>query len=79
MRGASPDDKRIKVLHLTPAGTALLRAAEPAVARSQKRLLEPLPQRDRASLLTLLNELVRLNGDAVPAPVRGAGGRNRSP
>ena len=75
LRGASPDDKRIKVLHLTSAGTALIRAAEPAVARSQKRLMEPLPQRDRASLLTLLNELVRLNDDAAPAAV---GGERRS-
>src|SRR5688572_3944457 len=75
LRGASPDDKRIKVLHLTPAGTALLRAAEPAVARSQKRLLEPLPQRDRASLLALLNDLVRLNDDAAPAV---DGGERRS-
>ena len=71
LRGASPDDKRIKVLHLTPAGTALIRAAEPAVARSQKRLMEPLPQRDPASLLALLNELVRLNDDAAPAVVDG--------
>jgi DNA-binding MarR family transcriptional regulator len=78
LRGASPDDKRIKVLHLTPAGTALIRAAEPAVARSQKRLMEPLPQRDRASLLALLNELVRLNDDAAPALVRGGGRTKQS-
>jgi DNA-binding MarR family transcriptional regulator len=76
LRGASPDDKRIKVLHLTPAGAALLRAAEPAVVRSQKRLLEPLPQRDRATLVTLLNELVRLNDDAAPAVVRSVGRQN---
>ena len=77
LRSASPDDKRIKVLRLTPAGTALLRAAEPAVARSQERLLEPLPQRHRASLLMLLNELVRLNNGAAPAPLGSAEGQDR--
>ena len=76
LRSASPDDKRIKVLHLTSAGTTLLRAVEPAVARSQERLLEPLPQRQRANLLMLLNELVRLNNDAVPASLRGAGAQS---
>jgi len=71
-RGASPDDKRIKLLHLTPAGAALLRQVEPAVARSQHRLVEPLPPAHREKLIMLLNELVRLNNDAAPAPLRKA-------
>jgi MarR family transcriptional regulator, lower aerobic nicotinate degradation pathway regulator len=72
-RSASPDDKRIKLLRLTPAGAALLRAVVPAVAKSQARLLEPLPPRDRTALMALLNELVKLNNDASRAPLRMVG------
>src|SRR6516165_7220973 len=38
-RRPSPDDRRVKLLHLTKAGAALLRDISPAVERAQVRIL----------------------------------------
>src|ERR1700745_3244932 len=57
-RKPSRDDKRIKLLHLTKAGEALLRAIMPSVDRAQARMLQPLKPKDRKALLTLMTQLV---------------------
>ena len=63
-------DKRVKLLHLTKAGAALLRDIMPAVDRAQARMLQPLKPADRETLLALLTQLVDLNNEASRVPLR---------
>ena len=46
-RKPSPEDRRVKLLHITDAGEQLLDAIEPRVLATQKRLLKPLAPADR--------------------------------
>jgi DNA-binding MarR family transcriptional regulator len=69
-RTASPADKRIKVLHLRPEGRRLLREIEPAIARTQERILGPLKPADRRRFMELLEQLVALNNEVSRAPLR---------
>jgi DNA-binding MarR family transcriptional regulator len=69
-RRPSPEDKRIKLLDLTRAGTALLRDITPSVDRAQMRMLQPLKPGDRKTLLALLTQLVDLNNEASRVPLR---------
>lgn len=66
-RTGSGDDRRVKLIRLTPGGRALLRRVEPPVKRVQQRLLEPFSSRERPRLLTLLKRLDRLQSAAVVA------------
>jgi DNA-binding MarR family transcriptional regulator len=59
LRSFSPQDKRIKVLRLSPAGSDVLDAMKPAVRRVQKRLLEPLAPRERTEMMRMLEQLIR--------------------
>lgn len=72
-RYSAPEDKRIKLLKLSPQGRALSKRAESAVERAQDRILAPLRPQDRKTLLELLGQLVELNNDASRAPQRLAG------
>ena len=69
-RKPAPEDKRVKLLHLTRTGTALLRDIMPSVERAQARMLQPLKPADRKTLLTLLAQLVDLNNEASRVPLR---------
>ncbi len=69
-RTASPADKRVKVLHLRPEGRRLLREIEPAIARTQERILGPLKPADRRRFMELLEQLVALNNEVSRAPLR---------
>jgi DNA-binding MarR family transcriptional regulator len=71
-RYPSSDDKRIKLLKVAPAGTALMKRAEAAGLRAQERMLAPLKPADRARLVALLEQMVELNNDASRAPQRTA-------
>jgi DNA-binding MarR family transcriptional regulator len=72
-RYSSPDDKRIKLLKLSVAGSALVKRAEAAVLRAQERILAPLRPNDRNRLMELLGQLVDLNNEASRVPLRLAG------
>ena len=63
-------DKRVKLLRVTSQGSALLRAILPSVDRAQQRMLQPLPPKDRKTLLALLAQLVDLNNEASRVPLR---------
>jgi DNA-binding MarR family transcriptional regulator len=63
-------DKRVKLLHLTKKGSGLLRNIVPLVDRAQARMLQPLKQADRKTLLALLTQLVDLNNEASRVPLR---------
>ncbi len=69
-RKPAREDKRVKLLHLTKKGSALLRNIVPLVDRAQARMLEPLKQADRKTLLALLTQLVDLNNEASRVPLR---------
>ena len=60
-RDSSPNDKRVKLLRLSPAGLRILSDVEPGVHRVQQRLLEPLEPRERANMVRLLAQLVSLH------------------
>ncbi|WP_298105252.1 MarR family winged helix-turn-helix transcriptional regulator [Bradyrhizobium sp.] len=69
-RKPAPEDKRVKLLYLTKAGSSLLRDIMPAVDRAQVRMLQPLKPADRKTLLVLLAQLVDLNNEASRVPLR---------
>ena len=69
-RKPAREDKRVKLLHLTNKGSALLRNIVPLVDRAQARMLQPLKQADRKTLLALLTQLVDLNNEASRVPLR---------
>ena len=62
-------DRRVRQLSLTPMGTALLRNMEPAIQKSQQRILAPLSKKKQAQFLALLSELVEKNNDLSRAPI----------
>jgi DNA-binding MarR family transcriptional regulator len=69
-RKPSAGDKRIKLLHMTKSGVALLRDIMPSVDRAQERMLQPLKPADRKTLLALMTQLVDLNNEASRVPLR---------
>jgi DNA-binding MarR family transcriptional regulator len=69
-RKPAREDKRVKLLHLTKQGVALLREIMPAVDRAQSRMLQPLKSADRKTLMALLTQLVDLNNEASRVPLR---------
>lgn len=66
-RSPSPQDRRVKLLHLAPAGAAVLDEVQQNVLRVQHRLLAPLPAADRAEMMRMLLLLVRRH-EAAPDP-----------
>lgn len=70
VRVASPSDRRVKAVRLSPAGVRLLQQVAPAVQRVQERLLASLPAADRRNILRLLKLLAERHNDAMPAPLR---------
>ena len=69
-RKPSREDKRVKLLHLTRTGAALLRDIVSSVDRAQARMLQPLKPADRKLLLSLLTQLVDLNNESSRVPLR---------
>jgi MarR family transcriptional regulator, lower aerobic nicotinate degradation pathway regulator len=63
-------DKRVKLLHLTKTGAALLRDITPSVERAQARMLQPLKPADRTTLMALMAQLVDLNNEVSRVPLR---------
>lgn len=65
-RHPSPDDRRVKLVTIAPAGREVLRRVEPGVDRVQQRLLEPLAAKDRETLVRLLARLADDHEDVLP-------------
>jgi DNA-binding MarR family transcriptional regulator len=57
-RQPSPEDRRVRRIHLTPQGEALLGRALPAMLRAQQRILRPLAEENRAHFMSMLQTLV---------------------
>lgn len=64
------EDRRQKLLSLTGEGLRVLDSVEPAVERTQQRILEPLSDAEKATLLALLERVVDENNDASRAPFK---------
>ena len=60
-RKVSPDDKRMRLLSVTPAGKKLLQGVMPAMLRAQDRMLAPLPKADRSKFMSMLKRIVEEN------------------
>ena len=60
-RNVSPDDKRVRLLSVTPAGKKLLQGVMPAMLRAQDRMLAPLPEADRSTFMTMVKRIVEEN------------------
>jgi DNA-binding MarR family transcriptional regulator len=67
-RRVSAGDRRVRLLHATPAGERLLAQVLPGVQRAQARILAPLPQAQREQFLAMLKTVVQANNDASRAP-----------
>ncbi len=70
-RGASPQDRRVRLLTLTDAGQRLLAAVIPSMLRTQQRILEPLPPAERDEFVRMLRVLVTANNALSRAPSDG--------
>ncbi|MEW6454901.1 MAG: MarR family winged helix-turn-helix transcriptional regulator [Pseudomonadota bacterium] len=69
-RTAGSEDRRTKVLFITPAGKKLIGEIEPFVESTQTRILEPLAASERTALMRMLKKLVHLNNEHSRAPLR---------
>ncbi len=67
-RQASPTDRRVRLLHVTDAGAALVDEVIPAMLKAQQRILEPLPAADRPGFLAMLRTVVEANNELSRAP-----------
>ncbi|MGI9482729.1 MAG: MarR family winged helix-turn-helix transcriptional regulator [Hyphomicrobiales bacterium] len=66
----SKADRRSKIIAITDAGRALFQSALPAVETAQKKILEPLSQAERETLVALLGKLALKNNTLSRAPIR---------
>jgi DNA-binding MarR family transcriptional regulator len=60
VRSPSPQDRRIKLLSLSPAGRKVLRQVEPAIRRVQDRLVAPLTPREAKTIVRLLAKMAEV-------------------
>jgi DNA-binding MarR family transcriptional regulator len=67
-RQVSPEDRRARLLRVTPQGQQLLADVSQAVLKTQDRILRPLPQAQRQEFLRMLKVLVDANNEASRAP-----------
>ena len=67
-RQASPTDRRVRLLQVTPAGASLLDQVIPAMLKAQQRMLAPLPAAERPRFMAMLKIVVEGNNGASRAP-----------
>ena len=68
VRGASPEDRRVRQLTLTDAAIQLLADIAPAMLKAQKLILNPLSEEEQAEFTRMLRQLVTKNNDLSRAP-----------
>jgi MarR family transcriptional regulator, lower aerobic nicotinate degradation pathway regulator len=73
-RSASPQDKRVRLLHLSGEGERVLALAVPLMLQAQQRILAPLKAAERKEFLRLLAVLVGENNEESRAPSAVPGG-----
>lgn len=68
VRQVSPEDRRARLLRVTPQGQQLLADVNDAVLKTQERILKPLPVAQQQEFLRMLKVLVDANNEASRAP-----------
>ena len=68
LRSASAQDRRVRLLSLTPDGARSLAQVAPGMLRAQARILAPLPRAERSEFMRMLRVLVDANNDLSRAP-----------
>ena len=69
-RTAGSDDRRTKLLTITPKGRKVLRDIDASVASAQRLILAPLRPAERPVFMSMLKRLVRINNTLSRAPLR---------
>lgn len=73
-RGASPTDKRVKLLSASPEGLAVLADVEAKVLAAQARILSPLSPEEQGPFMRMLRTLVDTHTRAGGGPADGQPG-----
>jgi len=71
-RSHSPEDRRVRLLHLTPEGDALRAELTPSMQRTQERILEPLSAAERKSFMRMMQAVIGHHEEAGRADEPGA-------
>lgn len=69
-RDPSPEDRRLRLLTLEPAGAAVIADLDPLVWRTQDLMLSGLDEDERATFLRLLDKAAEAGNDFSRAPLR---------
>ena len=72
VRSHSPDDRRVRLLHLTTEGEALLAELTPPVQRTQERILEALSASERREFMRMMQLVIARHDELGQADVPGA-------
>ena len=79
-RVADPDDGRSVLVQLTPTGLALVDRVAAAHLSNEQALLRGLSPEEQTALAGLLRKLLRgFEGERLPPPPSGRGGRRKAP
>jgi DNA-binding MarR family transcriptional regulator len=71
-RSLSPEDRRVRLLHLTSDGEELLEHLAPSVQRTQDRILEPLSATERKAFLKMMQRVIGHHGELDRSDSPGA-------
>jgi DNA-binding MarR family transcriptional regulator len=71
-RQPAPEDRRVRRIHVTPQGEAVLGQAVPAMLQAQQRIVGPLGPAERTQFIGLLQALVTAHEGDAGGPVRPA-------
>ena len=69
-RDPSPDDRRLRLLTLEPAGEAVIAELDPLVWRTQDLMLTGLDEAERAVFVRLLEKAAEAGNDLSRAPLK---------
>jgi DNA-binding MarR family transcriptional regulator len=58
IRRLSPEDRRVRLLELTPEGAAVLAELTPSMQRTQERILEPLSAAERKDFMRMMQLVI---------------------
>ena len=56
-------DRRVRLLHLTPGGQALLAGVVPLMQRTQERILDPLSAAERKAFMSMMRRVIEHHED----------------
>lgn len=63
-RSHSDGDRRVRLLHLTPDGEALLAGLTPSMQRTQERIVEPLSAKERKDFMRMMQLVIAHHDEA---------------